>query len=128
MKLEVTLNKEQFDLLLTSLVQIAQGCVRMAKSWEGDPVPPKETPVEEVTEKKEEEVPQRRHYRPRKNGDVGARTIMKRVGLPNDSSKFRAACESVRVKYFTHREGDFHLFIKQTDEETVTNELKRIFL
>lgn len=34
MKLEIKLNQEQFDLLITSLVQIAQGCVRMADSWE----------------------------------------------------------------------------------------------
>ena len=34
MKLEIKLNQEQFDLLITSLVQIAQGCVRMADSKE----------------------------------------------------------------------------------------------
>ena len=37
MKLEITLNKEQFDLLLTALVQVAQGCTRMAKEWETKP-------------------------------------------------------------------------------------------
>lgn len=38
MKLEIKLNQEQFDLLITSLVQIAQGCVRMADSWESPKV------------------------------------------------------------------------------------------
>lgn len=37
MKLEVTINREQFDLLITALVQIAQGSIRMAHAWDGDP-------------------------------------------------------------------------------------------
>ena len=40
MKLEIKLNQEQFDLLVTSLVQIAQNSVKMAEAWA-----PKEEPV-----------------------------------------------------------------------------------
>ncbi len=40
MKLEIKLNQEQFDLLVTALVQIAQNSVKMAEAWA-----PKEEPI-----------------------------------------------------------------------------------
>lgn len=48
MKLEIKLNQEQYDMLLTAIAQIAQGCVRMASAWEGTPRPSEESkPVKE---------------------------------------------------------------------------------
>lgn len=46
MKLEIKLNQEQFDLLVTALVQIAQNTVKMADAWmpNGEPETPKENP------------------------------------------------------------------------------------
>ena len=35
MKIEIKLNQEQFDLLLASLVQVAQGVHKLSDAWEG---------------------------------------------------------------------------------------------
>ena len=50
MTIEIKLDQEQFDLLLTSLVQIAQSSVRMASAWETSDSPKKEdSPIKEET-------------------------------------------------------------------------------
>lgn len=36
MKIEIKLDPEQYDMIFTALVQIAQASVRMADSWEAE--------------------------------------------------------------------------------------------
>lgn len=128
MRLEIKLNQEQFDLLLNSLVQVAQGVHRLADSWEGKG---KETEilgdifVEELGEGQEKTEKPKRHYTPRSAGDIGARTVMKRNGLRYNSHLFLAACDRAKVKPFKHG-GDHHLFIKQIEEKRVVSELNRL--
>ena len=51
MKLEIKLNQEQFDLLVTSLVLIAQNTVRMANAWDTEQKEAtKEDPEEDTKE------------------------------------------------------------------------------
>lgn len=58
MKLEIKLNQEQFDLLVTSLVQIAQNTVKMADAWA-----PKEEPVNmELLPEIPDKTEQKRNY------------------------------------------------------------------
>lgn len=124
MKIEFKLNQEQFDLLLNSLVQVAQGVHRLSDTWEGKG---KETDIIGDIfvhdDEKEAEKP-KRHYTPRSVGDIGARTVMQRLGMKLNMHLFRAACASVKVKPFKHG-NDHHLFIKQKDEEKVAAVLKK---
>lgn len=90
---------------------------RLADSWEGV--------KKEDDSVKAQDVNTKRSYRPRKTGDIGARTIMTRLGMPNNAGLFRAACSLAKVKPFTHNKDDFHLFIKAEDADRVIEYLKK---
>lgn len=66
MKLEIKLNQEQFDLLVTSLVQIAQNTVRMANAWD--------------TEQKEEKDPNSLYHRKWTDEEVDKAVTLYREG------------------------------------------------
>ena len=125
MKLEIKLNQEQFDLLITSLVQIAQGCVRMADAWDGKPKQNKniESTYLDKGDKKKISYP-RRFRSPTIKGDVCAKTVMSKVGMKESSSLFRAACAACGVRPFYHGDGG-RLFIKKEDVPVVSKSLIR---
>lgn len=127
MKIEIKLNQEQFDLLLNSLVQVAQGVHKLSDSWEGKG---KETDIigdifTKDLDVKEEKKDGRRRYNKRHTEDIGARTIMYGLGLRLNMNLFRAACLSVNVKPFKHY-NDHHLYIHKADAAMVTNALKKL--
>lgn len=66
MKLEITLNQEQFDLLATALIQIAQNTVRMANAWD--------------TEQKEEKDPNSLYHRKWTDEEVDKAVTLYREG------------------------------------------------
>ena len=70
MKLEIKLNQEQFDLLVTSLVQIAQNTVRMANAWD----------TEQKTEQKEEKAPNSLYHRKWTDEEVDKAVTLYREG------------------------------------------------
>ena len=76
MKLEIKLNQEQFDLLVTSLVQIAQNSVKMAEAWA-----PKEEPVNmELLPETPDKTEPKRNYQYRSDSSIektGAKMMKK---------------------------------------------------
>lgn len=50
MKFEIKLNQEQYDLLINTLVQVAQSCVRMADAWDVKPNKKKDAKEDTIIE------------------------------------------------------------------------------
>ena len=114
MKVTIELGPETMKVFAEITTQLR----RMADAWGG--VKKEDDCV------KSQDAKTTRVYRPRKSGDIGARTIMGRLGMPNNAGLFRAACTLAKVKSFTHTPGDFHLFIKAEDYDAVVEQLKRL--
>ena len=116
MKVEITLNQEQFDLLITALVQVAQGCTRMADSWD---TTKKETTIFDGKSK--------RNYK-RHLGSVSIETIFHELGIRQDRGMFRAACKLAGVTPFYHdSETKSHrLYIPIDSKDAVVSKLKSI--
>ena len=121
MKVEIKLDKDQFNLLLAALYKIGQGLNRLNDSWCGNTKEEKE----ENPSLQETTPPIRKRLRNTRSDDVGTRTIMRKLGMDYDSKIIRAACALCGVQPFFHGR-DGHLYIKKKDEVAFTKQLKKI--
>ena len=116
MKIEIKLCKEQFDLLLNSLVQVAQGVYCLSDAWEGKG---KESDIiGDIFDDK----PTRKYVRHK--DEVSCEKIFKEIGAKQDSGLFRAACKLAGTTPFSHEGNSKRLYIPATYKEAVIIHLK----
>ena len=117
MKLEIKLNEKQYDLLLASLVQIAQGVNRLSCAWEGK----KETDVIDgifkddtsaSVGKCEKKVGGRRPHFP---GYISRCAIYARAGKGNYLA-FDMACQRCKVTDIKRTAHDAYIPKEKADE------------
>ena len=117
MRIEIKLNQEQFDILLTAIVQIAQGCVRMADAWDT---------TQKVTTPNVDGKPKRSYQRHKDS--VSIETIFRELGRKQDRGLFRAACKLAGVEpYYHNPDSKCHrLYIPIDSKDKVVSKLKSI--
>ncbi len=115
MKIEIKLDPEQYDMIYTALVQIAQASVRMADSWEA---PNKSLSNNEAK-------PTRQYTR--HNAEVSIDALFRDLGLKQDSGVFKIACKMAGVNPFYHKSTKSkRLYIPAEYKEEVSARIRKL--
>ena len=127
MKVEIKLNQEQFDMLLTALVQVAQGCIRMAESWETTNEPDKDIVDAVIKQTRETKGKTRGGSLPKYDGFISSQAIYHDVSGGITQTLFLEACRKLGIeakrfpdskKYFipSDRRGELVGLLKRVKE------------